>query len=233
MTARWGLLESEVRGAPATHYAAALELAPAPNAGARLLELGAGHCEMARLFRERGWRVHTADLEPACVREAAGLGFPSVQVDLNDGLPFADAALDLVVMLEVLEHVLRAEVALAEVARVLRPGGRLLLSTPNHAFYKSRVRMLKGRPLGMEGEHVRFFVKAQLERLLAERGLRLVDRNSSGHLPLMDSRPLRRLLGRPRVLCRIPARLEASCALNFVWLAERAAGPLPRRGVSP
>ena len=97
----------------------------------------------------------------------------------------------------------------------------MLLSTPNHAFYKSRIRMLKGRPLGMEGDHFRFFVKGQLESLLAAKGFRIIGRNSSGHLPLMDGRLVRRLLGRSRVLCRIPEWLEASCAINFVWLAKR------------
>ena len=115
----------------------------------------------------------------------------------------------------------RAEHALGKIWRVLVPGGGLLLSTPNHAFYKNRVRALKGRPLGMEGEHYRFFVKSQLESLLAATGFRIVARNSSGHPPLLDSRWVRRLLRRKRALYRIPERLESICAINFVWLAGR------------
>ncbi len=220
---RRGLLfPAEVGDRCTSHYAAALELMPRPGAGSsRLLELGAGHCEIARLLREQGWRVHAADLDQSCVAEAVGLGFPATQLDLNEGLPFAEAAFDFVMMLEVIEHVVRAEFALQEVARVLSPGGMLLLSTPNHAFYKSRIRALKGRALGMEGVHYRFFVKHQLEHLLAERGFRITERNSSGHLPLMDGRWVRKLLGRRRILCRIPERLEASCAINFVWLVGR------------
>ncbi len=186
-----------------------------------MLELGAGHCEVARLLRQQGWHVHAADLDESCVAEAVGLGFPASQLDLNQALPFTGAAFDFVLMLEVIEHVVRAEFALQEVARVLTRGGRLLLSTPNHAFYKSRIRALRGRPLGMEGVHYRFFVKRQLEALLAETGFRITGRNSSGHLPLMDGRWVRRLLGRKRVLCRIPERLEAPFAINFVWLADR------------
>lgn len=221
MTLR-SLLSEEVDGHPTSHYAAALELMRMPAPGqSRLLELGAGHCEIARLLRERGWQVHTADLEAACVAEAIALGFPATRLDLNEPLPFPDAAFDCVVMLEVIEHVVRAEAALAEVGRVLAPGGRLLLTTPNHAFYKSRLRALKGRPLGMEGDHYRFFVKVQLEALLAAGGFRIVDRNSSGHLPLMDGRWMRRLLRRKRVLCRVPEWLESGFAINFVWLLER------------
>lgn len=152
------LLPDEVQGHLTSHYAAALELMPSPSAGrSRLLELGAGHCEVAQMLRVRGWNVHAADIEDSCVAEATALGFPSTRLDLNEPLPFSDGSFDFVVMLEVIEHVVRAEAALGEVARVLSPGGRLLLTTPNHAFYKSRLRMLKGRPLGMEGDHVRFF----------------------------------------------------------------------------
>ncbi len=124
-------------------------------------------------------------------------------------------------MLEVIEHVVRAERALEEIWRVLLPGGHRLLSTPNHAFYKSRIRGLKGRPLGMEGEHYRFFVKIQLESMLAATGFRILARNSSGQSPLLDDRWMRQRLRRERVLYRIPERLESICAINFVWLAGR------------
>ncbi len=223
---RNGLLPDEVHGSHTSHYAAALELMPSPPpGGARLLELGAGHCEIAQILRSRGWEVHTADIRESRVQEAVALGFPATRLDLNEALPYPDGAFHFVVMLEVIEHVVRAEFALGEVARVLAAGQRLLLTTPNHAFYKSRIRMLKGRPLGMEGQHFRFFVKTQLESLLAGKGFRIIARNSSGHLPLMDGRWVRRLLARKRVLCRIPEWLEPSCAINFVWLAERDPSP--------
>jgi SAM-dependent methyltransferase len=217
-----GLLPEEVEGCLTTHYAVALELMPRPVPGRdRVLEVGAGHCEIARVLRRQGWRVHAADLRDDRVAEAIALGFPATLLDLNEGLSFPDGAFDLVVMLEVIEHVVRAEQALRAIWHVLTPGGRLLLSTPNHAFYKSRIRALKGRPLGMEGEHYRFFVKVQLESLLAAAGFRIVGRNCSGHLPLLDGRWVRKLLRRKRVLCRIPEWLESFCAINFVWLAER------------
>jgi 2-polyprenyl-3-methyl-5-hydroxy-6-metoxy-1,4-benzoquinol methylase len=216
------LLSEEVQGTLTSQYAAALELVPSPSAGrSRLLELGVGHCEVAQMLRVRGWHVHAADIEDSCVAEATALGFPATRLDLNEPLPFSDGSFDFVVMLEVIEHVVRAEAALGEVARVLSPGGRLLLTTPNHAFYKSRIRMLKGRPLGMEGDHVRFFVKTQLESLLAAAGFRITARNFAGHLPLMDGRWVRKFAGRKRVLCRVAEWLEPSCAINFVWLAER------------
>jgi hypothetical protein len=58
--------------------------------------------------------------------------------------------------------------------------------------------------------------------LLAARGFRITARNSSGHPPLMDGRWVRRLLKKKCVLCRVPEWLESSCAINFVWLLDRA-----------
>ena len=177
------LLPDVVQGHATSHYAAALEILPSPQSGhSRLLEPGAGHCEVAQMLRSLGWDVHSAEIDDRCVADAGALGFPATRLDLNAPLPFPDGSCDFVAMLVVIEHVVRAEAALGEVARVLSPGGRLLLTTPNHAFYKSRLRMLKGRSLGMEGDHVRFFVKAQLESLLAAAGFRITARNSAGHL---------------------------------------------------
>jgi SAM-dependent methyltransferase len=78
------------------------------------------------------------ELQPAC--QYVGLDHPATgrlmygaRPDLFADaarLPFADASMDVVVMLEVLEHLRFPREALAEAARVLRPGGRLLLSMP-------------------------------------------------------------------------------------------------------
>lgn len=51
-------------------------------------------------------------------------------VDLNAGLPFADASFDTVLLADVLEHIVRPWQLLAEIGRVLAPGGRLIGSVP-------------------------------------------------------------------------------------------------------
>jgi SAM-dependent methyltransferase len=55
---------------------------------------------------------------------------PTVRADLQIALPFTSAAFDAVVCTEVLEHVVDARFLLSELARVVRPGGRLLVSVP-------------------------------------------------------------------------------------------------------
>jgi SAM-dependent methyltransferase len=62
----------------------------------------------------------------ACVLRAGG-----------EALPFADSTFDAVVLADVIEHIPRAELAVAEFARVLRPGGRLVMATPDRAVLET------------------------------------------------------------------------------------------------
>ena len=132
------LLPEEVQGSLTSHFAAALELVPSPQVGrSRLLELGAGHCEIARMLRNRGWEVHAADIDAACVAEARLLGLPATRLDLNEPLPFPARSFDFVVMFEVIEHVVRAEAALGQITWVLTSGGSS--SSPRRITGSTRV----------------------------------------------------------------------------------------------
>lgn len=91
----------------------------------RVLDLGCADC------RARDWLVNC---------QYVGLDYPLTARDLygtrpdvfGDGaaLPFADASFDTVLLLDVLEHVADADAVLHEIARVLRPRGRVLISMP-------------------------------------------------------------------------------------------------------
>ena len=75
---------------------------------------------------------------------------PAVKLDLNRPFPFAAESFDYVTFIEGIEHIERPFDALGEVWRVLRPGGRLILSTPNILNLRSRLRFL------LAGHHLRF-----------------------------------------------------------------------------
>lgn len=102
---------------------------------ARVLDVGAGEGALLERYRERGLAIEGVDVayESASVRKA----------DLR-ALPFEDGSFDVALCLDVLEHVelLDQPRALAEIARVLAPGGRLFMSVPNLAHLHSRVRFL-------------------------------------------------------------------------------------------
>jgi SAM-dependent methyltransferase len=125
-------------GAIATQYASTWDRTPASilteldwlaaqlPAGARIADLGCGPGHHTRLLRERGLRVSGFDLSYEML---ASVGTPGVvQADML-ALPIADGSFDAVWSVAALLHIPRpvVPVALAEFARVLRPGGRLML----------------------------------------------------------------------------------------------------------
>ncbi len=125
-------------------------------ADAQCLDLGSDNGVISYLLRQRGGRWSSADLSDRAV--AAIRSLVGTNVHKTDGLslPFADAALDLVVIVDMLEHVRDEAGCLREMHRVLRPGGTLIVNTP-HAKPHSLVRALRER-IGLTDEwhgHVR------------------------------------------------------------------------------
>jgi len=99
-----------------------------PDKGA-LLEVGSAAGWLLAHARDRGWRVRGVELSAEAVAHSRTLGLDVHPGDLASArLP--DAAFDLVYMGDVLEHVPDCRAVLAEVARVLRPGGTLYLRGP-------------------------------------------------------------------------------------------------------
>jgi SAM-dependent methyltransferase len=128
--------------------------------GKKALDLGCRDQYWTRVLQSKGYEVVSVDLEPR---------HPSVLcVDANNPLPFADKTFDLVWCTEVIEHVLKPEFTLNEIDRVLKPGGKLLLSTPNSFFWVFRMFRVFGKgPAEMQNDdHKQFFGYEDLRRLL-------------------------------------------------------------------
>jgi SAM-dependent methyltransferase len=103
-------------------------------ADARILDAGCGSGRnMVDLVR-RG-RVCGLELAPSSLQAAATRKVGEVRAgSLEQPLPFRDGAFDLAVALDVLEHVGDDAFALRELARVVRPGGRLVVTVPQYAW---------------------------------------------------------------------------------------------------
>jgi 2-polyprenyl-3-methyl-5-hydroxy-6-metoxy-1,4-benzoquinol methylase len=113
-----------------------LEQAAGPLDGMRLLDLGAGMGGFAVAAARRGARVSVCEYNRAycaIIRLRAarhGLRFPIANA-AGEALPLPDRAFDAVVCWDVIEHVRDPRLVLAELARVLRPGGTALLTVIN------------------------------------------------------------------------------------------------------
>jgi SAM-dependent methyltransferase len=113
----------------------AADIARAAAPGARVLEVGSGPGHLAgRLARDHGLAVTGVDLDPAMVERAranvarpAGRARPEFMVGDAAALPFPDASFDLVVSTLSMHHWAKPTAGLAEIRRVLRPGGRALV----------------------------------------------------------------------------------------------------------
>ena len=112
-------------------------LADVPAAGQRLLDVSCKEGEVLRVLRSRGFVLRGTNFEPS----GPGLGDIPVDygVDLRHSLPYDDASFDVLLLVEVIEHLENHRLALTELARILKPGGRLILTTPNIMRLNSRL----------------------------------------------------------------------------------------------
>ena len=141
-----------------------------------VLDLGCAEGMFAHLASGDGWQVVGMDVDAASVTNARRQA-PRAEFSLGSGeaLPFQDRAFDAVVLLDVLEHVPYEERTLREVARVLKPGGRLVISVPHRGTFgfidaQNSVMFAAGRKVikGRNGppRHHKHYSMADLQGLL-------------------------------------------------------------------
>lgn len=147
--------------------------------GEHVLDVGCGDGAFAVALVEHGARVIAVDVAQEALRRARERrpGSPELEWRLSrdDGpLPADPDSVDVVWAGEVLEHVLDTPGFVAELRRVLRPGGRLLLTTPDHPLV-ARLRLaLSSRAFAEHFDpcvdHLRFFTAGSLRALLQDHG---------------------------------------------------------------
>lgn len=102
-----------------------------PGQGKKALDVGCRDGFWSKKLESKGYQVMAMDIEP---HYAKGL-----RVDANQKLPFAESEFDLIWCSEVIEHLNNPAFTIAEFKRVLKPGGALVMTTPNQKFWLFRL----------------------------------------------------------------------------------------------
>ncbi len=155
-----------------------------PLQPARVLDLGCSGGLLAARLKQQGNEVIGVDsAEAGAVRSNTDLFYIA---DLNEGIPpEAGARFDVVIAGDVVEHLVRPGDLLREAARVLRPGGQVLLSVPNFSHWYPRVRVATGafgydRRGILDDTHLRFFTRRSLRRLVRDAGFDILEERATG-----------------------------------------------------
>lgn len=151
--------------------------------GNRMVDVGAIPGHLSALMQSRGFDVSGVDLDPSRAQAVFdAMGIPLHRADIErDPLPFENNSVDLVVFTEILEHLGHNPIhPIRDIFRILKPGGFLLLSTPNitpamrWGFLRGKniqgdliVETQKRETLGHMG-HIRLYTESEL-RLYLER----------------------------------------------------------------
>jgi SAM-dependent methyltransferase len=208
-----------------------------PGRGGDLLDVGAHDGAFTVRVAERvaARASYAVELIGDHAERARARGIEVLHADAEQGLPFDDGRFRTVHANQVIEHMRRTDTLLAEIRRVLEPGGLACISTNNLSSWHNVIslaaglqpmpmhvsdELILGNPLnperGMPHEagrvHVRLFTARALTELCAHHGLRRVGIVSSGYYPL------------PTRLARLAVRIDPLHAAYVTGLFER-----PRR----
>ncbi len=141
-----------------------------------VLDIGCGPGFLLREFRDREWQVQGTEFSPQSAAHARDMLHLPISVgDISD-LKFQDGSFDAVVMWHVLEHMIDPQRTVAQVSRLLRPGGVFLCAVPNFGSTEARFARDKWFHLDVP-RHLNHFTVPALRALLGAHGL--VDERAS------------------------------------------------------
>jgi SAM-dependent methyltransferase len=180
----------------------------------RIVDVGCGDGGgLGRWARARGFDYLGFDISESALAKARSLGLAVERIDDAAALPLADGSESAVACLEVLEHLMNPIASAAEIRRVLRPGGLLVATVPNAAYWIRRVELgFLGRfnPYGdaqskdepWRDPHVRFFTPRTLASMMRKAGFTEVSVAAESHpvfslrTRIESTRPYRALMRR-------------------------------------
>jgi methionine biosynthesis protein MetW len=134
--------------------------------GKRVLDLGCRDGALTEAYAS-GNDIVGVDADKEALAEAARRGIETHWADLDQPLELGDDSFDVVVAGELLEHLRDPHRLVAEIRRLLKPGGTFVASVPNAYRLKGRLRFLAGRAPESDPTHLQMFSPSDVRTLLA------------------------------------------------------------------
>jgi 2-polyprenyl-3-methyl-5-hydroxy-6-metoxy-1,4-benzoquinol methylase len=153
--------------------------------GLDLLDVGCGSASLLGLMKQRGFRVRGVDFSSEAAAVAKDENGVQVVVGSLEDAAFPGTSFDIVTLFHVMEHVTNPREVLKEVARILRPGGSVVLQVPNIDSWQFRIFGSKWYGLDIP-RHVIDYSSDAMLRLLADTGFSV---SRVRHFNLRDNAP--------------------------------------------
>jgi 2-polyprenyl-3-methyl-5-hydroxy-6-metoxy-1,4-benzoquinol methylase len=106
----------------------------------KVLDLGCGDGKTGKKLLDLGYKVEAFDMDEKRFEFKQEIPFKSGS--LGKPLPYGNEEFDLVILMEVIEHIYNPDFVISQIYRILKAGGKLILSTPNILNIGSRLRFL-------------------------------------------------------------------------------------------
>ncbi len=165
-----------------------------PGRPGRIVDLGCGNGAVTAELAQLGHDVVGVDVSADGI-ELAKQAFPTLRFEVGSVYDSQleesiGSAADVVVSLEVLEHLFHPRELFRQSARLLRPGGTLILSTPYHGYWKNLALAVAGAwdrhlTVGWDGGHIKFFSMKTAAAMARECGFEVVELAGVGRLPYL------------------------------------------------
>ena len=163
-----------------------------PGSGLKILDLGCGNGTLASALHAEGHQVTAVDASADGI-ELARQRFPGVRFETcsvydDDFLEIVGKDFDVVVSMEVIEHLYWPRKLIEKASYLLIPGGKFIVTTPYHGYLKNLAISVMGGwdnhfTVDWDGGHIKFFSRKTLAGFMQDAGFRSIDFFGEGRMP--------------------------------------------------
>ena len=188
--------------------------------GGRVLEVGCGSGKMLKVMKDLDWCVEGVDFDPVAVENAKSKGL-NVRLGNLEAQEYPESHFDANIMSHLIEHVYKPLQLVKECYRILKPGGTLVIATPNSSSWGHRIYGKDWRGLETP-RHLYVYTISSLSRLAESEGFQTIKKWTSirgGSWMFIGSRSIRLkknfITGSPQPAC---VHFWARCMQLVEWI---------------